>query len=85
MNTYNLVVDRKITTWVREQVEVEADSLEEAIDLAIDGDYVEVQDREYFSFIGAEEPVYDKNGRPVFEVMDEYLNVLKCTDDLPSK
>lgn len=82
MNIYNLVVDRKVTTWIREQVAVEADSLDEAIDLAIDGEY-EVYDRE--DFVDTEEQVYDKNGRPVFEVMDEYLNILKCTDDLPSE
>jgi hypothetical protein len=48
MNTYNLVVDSKVSLWHREYVIVEAETLEEAIQRCMDNDYVDVYDMEDF-------------------------------------
>lgn len=39
MKKYNLIVDSKVTVWFRDYVSIEANSLEEAIEMCKDGDY----------------------------------------------
>lgn len=47
MEVFKLTVDRKVEVWRRDHVEIEAESLEEAVNKAIKHDYLVPDDSEY--------------------------------------
>lgn len=71
-----LIVDRKVSTWIREKVEVEADTIEEAIERVKDSDYryMDIWDSEEFS--DCEEQMYDSNNEPILEIRDDHYEIL---------
>lgn len=75
-----LIVDRKVTTWIREKVDVEADTIEEAIKRVKNSEYqyIDIWDSEEFS--DCEEQMYDSDDEPILEIRDGEYGVLFSTD-----
>lgn len=71
---YDVIVDSKVIMWVRDRATVEANSLEEAIELAKKGEYEEWIDHE--PIYDTEETYIDSNGNACIEIMDENWNTL---------
>lgn len=71
----DLIVDEKITSWRRNYVSVEANTIEEAIEeIKKDSEKVEyTYSVEEFEW---EEPVRDENGNRIIEIMDQDYNTL---------
>lgn len=79
METFRLIVDRKVEVWRRDNVSIEAGSLEEAVNKAIEHDYLVPDDSEYLydtECTMSPEQVFPYNAATV-EIMDEYGNILK--------
>lgn len=76
MEVFNLTIDSKVTVWKRDEVSVEAESLDEAIKLAKDGDYSDIFESEYL--YDTEEPLdpIDNSGFTTIEIMDENGNTI---------
>ena len=73
METFDLTLDYKITTWRREQFEVQANSIEEAIEKIKDNPY-NSPDCELWNvetFDDFDDYVLDKNGEPIMEIMND--------------
>ena len=72
MESFEFIVDRKVEVWIRENVNVKAESEEEAIEKAFNEDY----DQIYFV-----DPIWDTcenstDEGTTIEVMDESYNIL---------
>ena len=79
MEVFKLMVDMKVEVWRRDHVEIEAESLEEAVNKAIKHDYLVPDDSEYLYDTECTmdpEQVFPYNAATV-EVMDENWNILK--------
>lgn len=79
METFRLIVDRKVEVWRRDNVSIEAESLEEAVNKAIEHDYLVPDDSEYLydtEYTMSPEQVVPYNSATI-EIMDEYGNILK--------
>ena len=79
MEVFKLTVDRKVEMWRRDHVEIEAESLEEAVNKAIKHDYLVPDDSEYLydtECAMSPEQVFPYNAATV-KVMDEHWNILK--------
>lgn len=76
MPKFNLIVDNRVEVWRRDKVVINAETLDEAIDLAESGEYDKVVDTEYL----CETEVYlkpeDVDGCTTCEVMDASGNTL---------
>lgn len=86
MEVFRLIVDEKKTGWRRTYVSVEANSLEEAVEMCKEGtDYLD--DIEYSEFLyDTETPVEQSEKEPrTIEVMDRNWNLLFCDDEYTSR
>ena len=74
MTRFDLIVDRKVEIWRRDKISIEAECLEEAVQKALNYDYIS-EDSEYlYETECPTDPVYPY---PTIEVMDEHGNILK--------
>lgn len=82
MEVFNLIVDRKVEVWRRDNISIEAESQEEAAKIALEGIY-DVDDSEYlYETEQTMSPCQNfTNKAPTIEVMDEYGNVLTTNID----
>lgn len=74
MEVFNLIVDRKVEIWRRDKISIEAESIEEAVQKALNYNYI-LEDSEYLC--ETEYPVDPVYPDPTIEVMDEHGNILK--------
>ena len=74
MEVFNLIVDRKVEIWRRDKISIEAESIEEAVQKALNYNYI-LEDSEYLG--ETEYPVDPVYPDPTIEVMDEHGNILK--------
>lgn len=81
MEVFKLIVDEKITGWRRTYVSVEADSLEEAIEMCMEG--TDNLDIEWSEFLHeTETPIEQSEKEPrTIEVMDRNWDLLFCDDE----
>ena len=81
MEVFRLIVDEKITGWRRTYVSVEADSLEEAIEMCREG--TDNLDIEWSEFLyETETPIEQSEEEPrTIEVMDRNWDLLFCDDE----
>jgi hypothetical protein len=79
MGTFNFYLDTKVTTWMRTPIEIEAETLKEAKQMAI-----EFHNERHTENIGWEESMdvqeplapEDNGGEPTEEIYDEEGNVI---------
>lgn len=76
MEIFKLTVDSKVIVWRRDVVAIEAESLEEAIELASDGDYNDILESGYLSETEEYLSPDDSDGSTTIEVMDEHGNTI---------
>ena len=74
MEVFNLIVDRKVEIWRRDKISIEAESIEEAVQKALNYNYI-LEDSEYLC--ETEYPVDPVYPDPTIEIMDEHGNILK--------
>lgn len=74
MEVFNLIVDRKVEIWRRDKISIEAESIEEAVQKALNYNYIS-ENSEYLC--ETEYPVDPVYPDPTIEVMDEHGNILK--------
>lgn len=80
MQTFSFVVDEEVRTVMRRRLDVDAETLEEAIELVKQDDpnlYYWGSQELYES----EEAVYNSNGERIIEIMDEHYNILYTTPE----
>lgn len=73
MKKYNLIMDEKITGWIRTRATIEADSQDEAIEKLLDGDYSTDEAELLWDTI---EGIYpeDNNGDATIEIFGDSCN-----------
>lgn len=78
MEAFDLIIDRKVEVWRRENVSIEAESLDEAVNKAINHGYIS-EDSEYL--YDTEEIMYPSQMYPkpsaTIEIMDASGKLLK--------
>lgn len=74
MEVFNLIVDRKVEIWKRDKVSIEAESIEEAVQKALNYNYISENSEYLYETEYPVDPVYPD---PTIEVMDEHGNILK--------
>jgi hypothetical protein len=79
MGTFNFYLDTKVTTWMRTPIEIEAETLEEAKQMAIEfhkqGNTEHIaweENPDFQELISVEE----NNGQPTEEIFDDEGNVI---------
>lgn len=71
MATFDLYEDMKVTAWRRTYFKVEADSLQEAVNLVKDG----IAECEYSELLDGEDyvdPDFDQGGQATYEIYNRY-------------
>lgn len=78
MEIFKLIVDKRVELWRRDHVNIEAESLEEAINKALNNEYI-CEDSNYFydtEYVMEPDQVYHSPAATI-EVMDIHYNILK--------
>lgn len=78
MQTFSFIVDEEVNTVIRRRLDVEAETLEEAIELVKQDDaslyYWDSQE-----IYECEEAVLNKDGERMIDIMDEHYNIVYST------
>ena len=86
METFRLIVDRKVEVWRRDNVSIEAESLEEAVNKAIEHDYLVPDDSEYLydtECTMSPEQVFPYNSATISETATNAASPLRAIRLLP--